>query len=102
MSALFMAIVFSIHAIVFFRLYSRNPHRIHLILTVSGFVHLALFYGYRAYAYYDHPAVYLSWITYLRWSGAAMALIGLPPLLKTLYSKIRAHNKPAESIPTER
>lgn len=87
---LFLAILFLVHALLFFRAYRRNPHRIHLLLTISGFIHLTLFYSYRAWAYFTHPAVFLDWVGYLRLSGAAMSLIGLPPLLKTLYIKVRA------------
>ncbi|MDO8473016.1 MAG: hypothetical protein Q7T05_04275 [Dehalococcoidia bacterium] len=86
----FLAVLFLVHAIVFIRIYTRNPHRIHLLLTVSGFFHLTLFYAYRAWAYFTHPAVYLDWIGYLRLSGAVMSLIGLPPLLRTLYLKVRS------------
>ena len=90
MTFLFLAVVFAVHALVFVRLYSRHPERIHLILTVSGFVHLALFYGYRAYAYFEHPTIYLDWATYLRWSGAVMSIIGLPPTAKLIYARVRA------------
>lgn len=90
MIVLFLAIIFFIHAVVFLRVYSKNRQRIHLLLTVSGFAHLSLYYAYRGYAYLYHPTVYLDWVQYLRWSGAVMSAIGLPPMLKTLYVKVRA------------
>ncbi len=101
MQALFFAVLFLVHAVIFFRLYKKDPHRIHLILTVSGFVHLAMYYGYRAYAYFGHPAEYFDWITYLRWSGLAMSALGLAPRVKARYARMKARNARAVQPATE-
>lgn len=89
MKALLLASVFVLHAAAFLVLYARRPDRIHYVLSVSGFLHLAAFYGYRAWANATGPAVYWDWVAYLRWSGAAMCLLGAGPLALRLYGLFR-------------
>ncbi|MEW6034426.1 MAG: hypothetical protein AB1603_06200 [Chloroflexota bacterium] len=90
MKALILAAVFTLHAVVFLLLYTRRPERIHYVLSIVGFLHLAAYYGYRTWAFYNHPSLYLDWVSYLRWSGAVICALGAGPLALRLYSRLRA------------
>jgi hypothetical protein len=89
MKALLLAILFAVHVAVFLRLYLKHQERMNYVLLVIGFLHLSAYYAYRTWVFYSHWGSDLDWMSYLRWSGVALCLLG-SPFVPFLYNKARA------------